>query len=51
MVGGVRMVGVEASRCCTATGIRPDLRLLGLTVNFGSHVFYRHCVARAHYLE
>jgi hypothetical protein len=30
VVVGVRMVGVEASHCYSATGIEPVLRLLGL---------------------
>jgi hypothetical protein len=30
VVASVRMVGVEPSHCCSATGIRPILRLLGL---------------------
>jgi hypothetical protein len=30
VVVGVRMVGVEASHCCSATGIGPFLKLLGL---------------------
>jgi hypothetical protein len=42
---------VEASHCCSAAGIGPVLRLLGLTVNFGSRATYRHCAAGAHYLE
>jgi hypothetical protein len=48
VVTGVRMVGVEASHCYNATGIRPGLRLLGLMVN---RVSYRHCVTGGHYPE
>jgi hypothetical protein len=51
MVAGVRMVGVEASHCCSATGIRPGLRLLGLMADFGSRAFYRYCAVGAHYPE
>jgi hypothetical protein len=45
VVAGVQMARVEASHYCSAMGIEPGLRLLGLTVNFGSRASYRHCVA------
>jgi hypothetical protein len=44
-------VGVEASHCYSAMGIRPVLKLLGLKTNFGSRATYRHCAAGTHYPE
>jgi hypothetical protein len=42
---------VEASHCCSAMGIGPVLRLLGLTTNYGSRASYRHCAVGTHYPE
>jgi hypothetical protein len=44
------VVVVELTTAAVRAGIGPVLRLLVLTMNFGSRATYRHCAAEAYYL-